>query len=271
LARLDLPLVEKDVTMISYAQNAEDVVLRRVFADVVSGFYVDVGAWDPTAESVTKVFYDSGWTGLNLEPQSQRLASFDLLRPRDTNLCLAASDVAGTTMLLVTQFSPLSTVEASILDSNNPNYNVVDRVETPTLPLASIFDKHARDRLIHFLKIDVEGHEEAVLRGADFQRHRPIVLVIESICPTTYQPRWSAWESLVLNAGYRFALFDGLNRFYVCKERTDLLPKLSCGANCMDGYITAREAQLRARLQAAEKELGDTQEALAAARGSNSS
>ena len=50
--------------MISYAQNAEDVVLMRAFADVEKGFYVDVGAWDPVADSVTKAFYDIGWSGL---------------------------------------------------------------------------------------------------------------------------------------------------------------------------------------------------------------
>lgn len=191
---------------------------------------------------------------------------FDLLRPKDTNLCIAAADVVGTTTLLVTQHSPLSTVEASILDLSNPDYTIVDRIETPTLPLVTLLEEHARDRVIHFLKIDVEGHEAAVVRGADFRKHRPFVLVIEATRPTTNAPKWPMWESLVLNADYIFALFDGLNRFYVCKERADLLPKLCCAANCMDGYITAREAQLRARLHAVEEELNHAREALAAAR-----
>jgi methyltransferase FkbM-like protein len=177
----------------------------------------------------------------------------------------------GTTTLLVTQHSTLSTVDASIIDSSNPKYTIVDRIETRTLPLVKMLDEHAGNRVINFLKIDVEGHEAAVLRGADFRKHRPFVLVIEAPCSTTNVPKWPAWESLVLNAGYCFALFDGLNRFYVCKERADLLPKLCCGANCLDGYITAREGQLRARMQAAEEELTYAREALVAERASVSS
>lgn len=244
--------------MISYAQNAEDVVLMRGFADVEGGFYVDVGAWDPTIESVTKAFYDIGWTGVNVEPQPERIVSFDRLRSKDTNLCVAASDATGVSTLLVTKDSTLSTIDVTILDPNNPKYTVVDRIKTRTLPLAAILDEYARDRVIHFLKVDVEGHEAAVLRGADFHKHRPIVLVIESTCPTTNAPKWLAWETLVLNAGYTFALFDGLNRFYVCNERADLLPKLCYGANCLDSYITDREAQLQSRLRAAEEELRRT-------------
>lgn len=251
--------------IISYGQNAEDVVLMRAFADVPDGFYVDVGAWDPTVDSVTKAFYDIGWTGLNLEPQPGRLASFDVQRPRDTNLRVAASDVAGSTMLLVTQYSPLTTVDASILDPTNPDYTIVDRIETPALPLVTILDAHARERVIHFMKIDVEGHEAAVLRGANFHRHRPMVLVIEATCPTTNAPKWLEWEKLVLDSAYRFALFDGLNRFYVCEERADLVPKISCAANCLDGYITHRELQLRGKLETAEVELSRVRQALAAA------
>ena len=36
------------MTFVSYAQNYEDVVLWRALRDVEGGFYVDVGAADPT-------------------------------------------------------------------------------------------------------------------------------------------------------------------------------------------------------------------------------
>lgn len=45
---------------ISYAQNFEDVMLRRALRSVERGFYIDVGAADPVEMSVTKTFYDAG-------------------------------------------------------------------------------------------------------------------------------------------------------------------------------------------------------------------
>src|SRR4051812_32202488 len=81
--------------LISYAQNFEDVLLRRVFADREDGFYVDIGAFDPVIGSVTKIFYDRGWSGINIEPGSafERLKSE---RARDINLNIAILDEAGT-------------------------------------------------------------------------------------------------------------------------------------------------------------------------------
>jgi hypothetical protein len=46
--------------MISYAQNGEDVLLDRAFPRGVPGTYIDVGAFDPVVNSVTKHFYDLG-------------------------------------------------------------------------------------------------------------------------------------------------------------------------------------------------------------------
>src|SRR6266851_465847 len=43
-------------------------MLARVFAGRTAGFYVDVSAADPVNLSVTKWFYDLGWSGLNIEP-----------------------------------------------------------------------------------------------------------------------------------------------------------------------------------------------------------
>src|SRR3990170_2668962 len=83
------------MTFISYAQNFEDVILRRVLKDVEQGFYIDVGASDPVDDSVTKAFYDLGWHGINIEPIP---TYFNLLcehRPRDINLPVAISDKVG--------------------------------------------------------------------------------------------------------------------------------------------------------------------------------
>src|SRR3712207_1823525 len=78
---------------VSYSQNAEDIRLARVFT-AERGFYVDVGAGDPTAGSLTKLFYDRGWSGINVEPgpMFERLL---VERPRDVNLNVAVAATAG--------------------------------------------------------------------------------------------------------------------------------------------------------------------------------
>ncbi|RLA51208.1 MAG: FkbM family methyltransferase, partial [Gammaproteobacteria bacterium] len=77
------------MTFISYAQNYEDVMLRRTLKDVDKGFYIDVGANDPVIDSVTKSFYDTGWHGINIEPVGEWYEKLQQDRPNDTNLQLA--------------------------------------------------------------------------------------------------------------------------------------------------------------------------------------
>ena len=80
------------MTFISYAQNYEDVLLNRVFKDKTQGFYIDIGALHPTFDSVTKAFYDRGWTGINIEPIKEFYSIFIKDRPRDINLNIAISN-----------------------------------------------------------------------------------------------------------------------------------------------------------------------------------
>ena len=75
--------------MISYAQNFEDVVLERVFKGQEKGFYIDIGAWDPDVDSVTKHFHLKGWSGINAEPVDQYFEKLQAARPRDINLNVA--------------------------------------------------------------------------------------------------------------------------------------------------------------------------------------
>src|SRR5687767_10524500 len=72
--------------LISYAQNFEDVMIARLFPHDYCGFYIDIGAAHPTHLSVTKHFYDSGWSGVNVEPLPRFFQKLAAARPRDINL-----------------------------------------------------------------------------------------------------------------------------------------------------------------------------------------
>ena len=77
------------MTMISYAQNFEDVVLWRALKNVKNGFYIDVGANHPIGGSVTKWFYEQGWSGINIEPVKSFYDKLCRDRKRDINICKA--------------------------------------------------------------------------------------------------------------------------------------------------------------------------------------
>jgi hypothetical protein len=89
------------------------------------------------------------------------------------------------------------------------------------ISLAELCKEHSVTT-IDFLKIDVEGAEADVLRSGDWDRFRPKAVVVEAISPGSGKPSWEAWEPILLAHGYRFALFDTLNRFYVAEEQPQI-------------------------------------------------
>ena len=87
------------MAIISYAQNHEDVLLQRLFRESPSGFYIDVGACHPVVHSVTKLFYERGWNGINIEPIPSLSEMLARERPRDINLRIGLSNRQGTSTL----------------------------------------------------------------------------------------------------------------------------------------------------------------------------
>jgi FkbM family methyltransferase len=221
--------------MISYAQNHEDVVLARLFRGQETGFYVDVGAGHPVEDSVTKHFSVAGWAGINVEPMEREHSMLCRDRPLDANVRAALSDRDGTATLYE---APLENRGASTLVAEVAQRypdDVFTPVVVPTMTLAQVCEAHAHQP-IDFMKIDVEGSELGVIQGGDWKRFRPRVLVIEATEPNSCIPSHEQWEPLVLDHGYRCALFDGLNRFYAQGGDRDALDVLSRPANVLDAY-----------------------------------
>lgn len=232
-------------SFISHSQNLEDLVLRRLFSDVDAGFYIDIGAWHFERDSVTKSFYDLGWRGINVEPTPKYWSLLCKHRPRDLNLRLAVSDKANFVTFNQVDGSGLSSIEqdASVL-GKRLGFNVkAIAVETQTL--TQVIAQHCpKDQTIHFLKIDVEGHERKVLEGMDWTRFRPVVVLIEAVHATTREPVWDEWEQLILRANYQLIYFDGLNRYYLRNESAYLADRIRIPLNLFDGFLLSRNHQL---------------------------
>lgn len=231
-----------DSPFLSYAQNGEDVVLWRALRHVREGRYVDVGANHPEQDSVTKAFYDRGWSGLDVEPVEAFAALLRQQRTRDAVAAVAVTgEDGGDVVLHEFAGTGLSTLRADIVPEQvERGYEVRERV-TPTRTLAGLVQEHVAGDEVHFCKIDVEGAEAEVLSSVDLTRWRPWVLVVEATRPNSAEPSWSDWEPGVLAADYRFCLFDGLSRWYVAREHDDELgDALSYPACPLDDYVLAR-------------------------------
>jgi FkbM family methyltransferase len=223
------------MTFISYAQNFEDVMLWRALKHVPAGKYIDVGAQDPIIDSVSKAFYEHGWRGIHVEPVPHYADMLRRDRPDETVLQMALSDQPGILELNVFDDTGLSTGIQEFAENHRTQHGLVHRtVATPMLPIRSAFASLA-GQPIHWLKIDVEGLEEAVLRGWDSEVLRPWIIVIEATVPMSTEVRYQGAEDILLAARYEFAYFDGLNRFYVAAEHPELKPAFSSPPNVFDG------------------------------------
>jgi len=242
------------MTFISYAQNYEDIVLWRALGHIENGFYVDVGAADPEEHSVTLAFYERGWSGINIEPVREHFLKLEAARPRDLNLCAAAASEAGVCLMHVIPGTGLSTSSADTAAAHVRAGWQAMEVAVPALPLSGIL-RDRGNQTIHFLKIDVETAEKDVLAGIDLELFRPWIILVESTAPLSTELTSDAWEHILLQARYQFAYFDGLNRFYVANECSDLAKSLAIPPNVFDDFALIRDVSLRAEADHAQAEV----------------
>jgi FkbM family methyltransferase len=248
----DSPLISPDggylPHMVSYAQNFEDVMLRRALQDIKAGFYIDIGACDPIDLSVTLAFYEAGWSGVNIEPNPEFADSLSRARPRDVNLACAVAASDGTAEFHVvagTGLSRLSDSEPEVVARNQARRHTIT---VTTRRLDRIWDEHAPQTGVDFLKIDAEGAEDAIIASTDFTIYRPRIIVIESTEAFSQRPAWSGFEPALLQADYLFAYFDGLNRYYVRKEDEFRLEAFALPPCLFDNYTPALVVALQKRI-----------------------
>ncbi|MDH2434200.1 FkbM family methyltransferase [Pokkaliibacter sp. MBI-7] len=225
------------MTFISHAQNLEDVLLWRCFQEVENGFYIDLGAAQPDTHSVTKLFYDNGWCGVNVDANDDFIKELKQDRPRDINLFIGVGEDSSRGKFYKVKNTGLSTFDEHLAASYVNNGYEVENYDLNITSLKDICAEHVGNRTIHFLKIDVEGFERKVIAGGNWKLYRPWVVIVEATIPTTTVENYSSWETDLINYGYLLAYKDGLNRFYVATERKGLLKHFEYPPNVFDGYV----------------------------------
>lgn len=235
--------------LVSFSQNAEDVVLARAFRPWErTGTWVDIGAGHPTYDSVTKLFSNYGWTGVNVEPLADQFQLIEQERPNDHNIRCAISSNEGEIDLFVAppENHGASTLVNQFARTSDGESWPSERVACKRL---SVVLEDLGVQAADFLKIDVEGSELAVLESLDFTRFKAKCVVVESTIPNSQEPSFSVWEPLLIQAGYVFALFDGLNRFYFHQSEPEVGAAINHPACVFDNYVRFIDEEVKDNLR----------------------
>jgi FkbM family methyltransferase len=213
----------------------EDLIEKQLvwefFGRRRNGFFVEVGANEPHSGSQTWLLEQNGWRGVLVEPQAALCEQLRSARKNSRVFQVACSspEKEGEATLFIGSHSGVSTLEKQI-DSHGTQFVGTERVKLTTLD--KVLSEAGADK-IDFLSLDVEGHEIEVMRGFNFEKYRPRLILIEDGVRTLDKHRF------LTRHGYKLVKRTTLNNWYVPKgqpfhmtfwlERLELFRKMFLG------------------------------------------
>jgi len=213
----------------AYSQEGEDLVTARLLeSDSYKrpGFYVDIGAHHPKKYSNTQYFYERGWSGLNVDACEEAMKEFALHRKRDINLTNGVGEKEG--MLAFHEFnSPaLNSFNAELSEARNAEaqFKIIGKKMVPVRTLKSILAEHLpTGTIIDFMSVDVEGLDLEVLRSNDWERFRPVLLLVEDgPFKSIQEARQGSIAEFMTSQHYEFVSKTALTLFFEDKKQAAL-------------------------------------------------
>ncbi len=165
----------------SYSQEGEDMILRKIFEEQRTGFYVDIGAHHPKRFSNTYYFYKQGWSGINVDATPGSMTLFKKIRHRDINIEAAvAKEIKELTFFMFNEPALNTCDKKTALSRENEKYHIVDEIIIETKTLSEILKENLPEgQRINFLSVDAEGTDLEVLQSNDWQIYRPEYVLVE--------------------------------------------------------------------------------------------
>jgi hypothetical protein len=191
---------------LSWSQEGEDLILRRIFGSKLDGFYIDVGAHHPRRFSNTYLFYKLGWRGLNIDAMPGSMVPFNKDRPRDINVEIGIGPHECLLDYYVLNEPALNSFSKELSDErhdSNSAYQIKEVIKVNVLPLSEVLDHYLpKGQKIDFMSVDVEGLDFEVLKSNDWTRHRPKFVLAEILGSSLHEIEQTNIGRLMTAAGY---------------------------------------------------------------------
>jgi FkbM family methyltransferase len=203
-----------------FTPEHEMPMVREFFRDTPRGFFVEVGANDPQKDSQSWHLEQQGWTGILIEPVPELAAELKRVRKAQVFEVACSSPEQAGKVLRLHVAGPFSSFDPNLAVTG---MRAERTVEVAVRTLDAVLAEGGATAPLDLLSVDVEGHELEVLRGFDFARWKPRLILLEDHVSGLDKHRF------MQRAGYTLMRRTGLNGWYVPREaapRMDLLGRM---------------------------------------------
>ncbi|MGI8527014.1 MAG: FkbM family methyltransferase [Pseudolabrys sp.] len=189
-----------------HISQEEEHRLVRDFLGPARGYFVEVGANEPRQGSQTWALEQSGWTGILVEPQPELAQKLKSQRTAKVFAVACSSPKNAGRLLPLHVAGPMSSLDRAQM---SPGALPEATISVPVRTLDEMLIEAQAPAPIDFLSVDIEGHELEALRGFDFRRWRPRLILLEDHVANRDKLRF------MTTAGYRLIRYAVFNSWYV--------------------------------------------------------
>lgn len=203
---------------ITYSQNGEDLVILNLFDQlgIAKPSYLDLGAHHPSRISNTKLMYERGSRGVNVEANPFLIEQFKRDRPLDKNVNMGVnrfpSGISREQMYMYDDWSGRNTFSLEEYEKCVQQFGMKmeKSFSIDCMSVNDIVQKWCYGEWPDFLSCDVEGMDYDILSVADFNQTQPKVICVE----TTGRTR-DFYNLLCEKHGYTKVVSMGENTIYI--------------------------------------------------------
>lgn len=169
---------------ISYSQSGEDLIIKNLFKllKIDHPSYLDIGAYHPKNLNNTYIFYKSGSTGINVEPNKEMWEKFESQRTKDKNLNIGIGEKEGSLDYYVLNAPTLNTFSAEEAHEYEVKhgYKIIEKRKVEVKTVEQVINEHNNGLFPDFLSIDTEGLDLEILKSINWKKKGPKVICVET-------------------------------------------------------------------------------------------